>query len=183
MSATNNQFGIIFSRLLSKNLIMKKLLIIALVLLAFAQQQVSAQSKGSSYKTAVGVKFYPGAGITLKHFVKSNAALEGIGYFWRDGVRITGLYEFHGNINGAPGLKWYVGPGAHVGFWNNRYWDRYYPGYRGGALVGIDGVLGLDYKFKGAPINMSVDWQPSFEFGNYGGFSGDWGGFAIRYTF
>jgi hypothetical protein len=49
---------------------------------------------------------------------------------------------------------------------NNRYWKIYY-GYRGGA-VGIDGVLGLDYKFNGAPINMSLDWQPSFEFGDYG---------------
>ena len=163
---------------------MKKIFILAIVCTAFAQQQVFAQAKGSSYKTALGVKFYPGAGITLKHFVKSNAALEGIGYFWRDGVRITGLYEFHGNISGAPGLKWYVGPGAHIGFWNNSYWKREYGNYRGGALVGIDGVLGLDYKFKGAPINMSVDWQPSFEFGTYGaGFSGNWGGFAIRYTF
>ena len=163
---------------------MKRLIMAIIVLTAFAQG-ATAQATGSSYKTALGVKFYPGAGITLKHFVKSNAALEGIGYFWRDGMRITGLYEFHGNISGAPGLKWYVGPGAHIGFWNNRYWDRRYPGVdRGGAVVGIDGVLGLDYKFNGAPINMSIDWQPSFEFGDYGaGFSGNWGGFAIRYTF
>lgn len=162
---------------------MKRIIMAAIVLTAFAQG-ASAQAKGSSYKTALGVKFYPGAGITLKHFVKSNAALEGIAYFWRDGMRITGLYEFHGNISGAPGLKWYVGPGAHVGFWNNRYWrNSRYPDYNGGALVGIDGVLGLDYKFKGAPINMSIDWQPSYEFGTYGGFYGNWGGLAIRYTF
>lgn len=164
---------------------MKKLLFLALVFTVLSKSESFAQVKGgSSYKTAVGVKFYPGAGITLKHFVKSNAALEGIGYFWKDGVRITGLYEFHGNISGAPGLKWYVGPGAHIGFWSNR-WRRDYPNYRS-SIVGIDGVLGLDYKFKGAPINMSVDWQPSFEFGDYGtygGFSGNWGGFAIRYTF
>ncbi len=162
---------------------MKKIFILAVVFTVFAQQQIFAQAKGSSYKTALGVKFYPGAGITIKHFVKSNAALEGIGYFWRDGVRITGLYEFHGNISGAPGLKWYVGPGAHIGFWNDAYWRRKYGLARGNALAGIDGVLGLDYKFKGAPINMSVDWQPSFEFGDYGGFIGNWGGFAIRYTF
>lgn len=154
---------------------MKKLLIITLVFVSFSLQQAAAQSKGSSYKTALGVKFYPGA-ITLKHFVKSDAALEGIGYFWERGARITGLYEFHGNITGARGLKWYVGPGAHVGFYNDRY-------YGGGTAVGIDGVLGLDYKFTGAPINMSVDWQPSFEFADYAGFSGNWGGFAIRYTF
>ncbi|CAN5555408.1 hypothetical protein BH11BAC5_BH11BAC5_33350 [soil metagenome] len=129
-----------------------------------------------SYTTAVGVKFYPGA-LTIKHFVNDNTALEGLAYFWNRGARITGLYEIHGNINGVDGLKWYIGPGAHVGFYNTKY--------GGGSSVGVDGVLGLDYKIEGAPINLSLDWQPSFEFGNnYGnGFSGNWGGFAIRYTF
>lgn len=161
---------------------MKKL-IMAVLILAACTTVANAQSKGSSYKTALGVKFYPGA-VTLKHFVKSDAALEGIASFWGDGMRVTGLYEFHGNIKGAPGLKWYVGPGAHVGFLNDRYWNREYPGYGGRALFGVDGVLGLDYKFNGAPINMSLDWQPSFEFGDYGrGWVGNWGGLAIRYAF
>ena len=43
------------------------------ILFAFT---ASAQNNSSSYKTAVGVKFYPGA-ITVKHFVKETAALEG----------------------------------------------------------------------------------------------------------
>ena len=159
---------------------MKKLLLFVLFVTVLSQTESFAQAKGSSYKTAVGVKFYPGA-VSLKHFVKPNAALEGIGYFWNRGSRITGLYEIHGDINNAPGLKWYIGPGAHIGFYNDKY------GYDGYTSVGIDGVLGLDYKFKGAPINMSIDWQPSFEFGDrnrYGeGFTGNWGGLAIRYVF
>lgn len=129
-----------------------------------------------AYKTALGVKVLDGAGITLKSFINSNTALEGIGFFWRQGFRITGLYEIHGNINGAPGLKWYVGPGAHIGFYNNDF-------YNGSTSAGIDGVLGLDYKIKEAPINFSLDWQPSFEFANNRGFVGSWGGFAVRYTF
>lgn len=156
---------------------MKKQLIALGVVLLTGIGVASAQSNVTSqdYKTALGVKFYPGA-VSLKHFVKPNAALEGLGYFWNRGARITGLYEFHGDINGAQGLKWYVGPGAHVGFYNTKY--------GGGSSFGVDGVLGLDYKFKGAPINMSVDWQPSFEFnGAYDGFSGNWGGLAIRYVF
>lgn len=162
---------------------MKKIIMLAVVAVLFACNQTNAQSKGTDYQTALGIKFYPGAGITLKHFIKNDAALEGIGYFWRDGMRITGLYEYHGAINGAPGLKWYVGGGAHVGFWNDKYWRREYGITRGTAIAGLDGVLGLDYKIKSAPINLSVDWQPSYEFGTYGGFYGNWGGFAIRYTF
>jgi hypothetical protein len=163
---------------------MKKIIILAMLIMTIFSGQLLAQSMGSTYKTALGVKFYPGTGITIKHFVKNTAAIEGLGYFWKDGMRFTGLYEFHGNIKGATGLQWYIGPGAHIGFWNEKYWRDRYGRRIGSALVGIDGVLGLDYKFKNAPINMSIDWQPSFEFGDYGaGFSGNWGGFAVRYTF
>lgn len=154
----------------------------ALVLLigAFPVQYASAQSMGHQYKTALGIKFYPGA-VSIKSFIRNNHALEGLGYFWNYGTRITGLYEIHGNINGVSGLKWYVGPGAHVGFWNTRYSDKY---GKSDADVGIDGVLGLDYKFNGAPINASLDWQPSWSFGpNHFSGWGNWGGLAIRYTF
>lgn len=155
--------------------------LVFILLITLLATRAFSQSMGSSYKTALGVKFYPGA-ISLKHFTSSNTALEGLGYFWNYGFRFTGLYEIHGDINGAPGLKWYIGPGAHVGVWNNRYKDRYDDD---GAYFGIDGVLGLDYKFRGAPINMSIDWQPSFSFGTDGrnGFDGAWGGLGIRYTF
>ncbi len=164
---------------------MKKVVILLATVICFSAGKAVSQSMGTSYRTALGVKFYPGA-ISVKHFVNNKAAIEGLGYFWEWGNRITGLYEFHADINGAPGLKWYVGPGAHIGFWNNRYKDKY--GYTGGAYFGVDGVLGLDYKIRNAPINLSIDWQPSFSFGDrdiygYYGFESGWGGFAIRYTF
>lgn len=151
--------------------IISSLLATSLLTSAFAQKNITSQE----YTTALGVKFYPGA-VSVKHFVKPSAAVEGLGYFWNKGMRITGLYEFHMNIANAEGLKWYVGPGAHVGFYNNKY-------HNGGTSIGVDGVIGLDYKFKNAPINVSLDWQPSFEFSDYDGFSGNWGGLGIRYVF
>lgn len=137
---------------------------------------VQAQSNVNStdYRTALGVKFYPGA-VTLKHFHKDDRALEGLAYFNWGGMRITGLYELHFNIEGAPGLQWYVGPGAHIGFYDHRNHD--------GTFFGIDGVLGLDYKINNAPLNLSLDWQPSIEFGHNRGFEGGWGGLSIRYVF
>ena len=75
--------------------------------------------------------------------------------------------------------------GLHVGAYNNQHShynnnDRYHQSH---ASVGVDGVLGLDYKFNRAPINLSIDWQPSFEFADGHGFVGSWGGLGIRYTF
>lgn len=150
------------------------LIIAGLLAVTFLQAQ-NRGTDNSSYSTALGVKVWDGGGLTLKHFFNANNAGELIGYFWVQGVRITGLYEIHGNISGAPGLKWYIGPGVHLGFYNTKNGD--------GSFAGIDGVLGLDYKFKAAPINISLDWQPSFEFGDARGFVGSWGGLGIRYTF
>lgn len=147
--------------------------------IAIASTAQSKSVKGSSYKTALGVKVWDGGGITFKHFFSANKAGELIGYFWKRGARFTGLYEIHGDFPDAPGLRWYIGPGAHIGFYD--YYNR--NNHINGTYIGIDGVLGLDYKFRGAPINMSIDWQPSFEFGDFVGFVGNWGGFGIRYTF
>ena len=140
----------------------------------------NAQNVGSDYTTAVGLTVYP-AGVTFKTFIKPDAALEAIGYFYEDGFRVTGLYEFHYNIEGVEGLKWYAGPGAHLAVWNNHFQSEY-PG-NASIGIGIDGVVGLDYKIKGAPINVSLDWQPSFNFVGYNYFEGGWGGLAVRYTF
>src|SRR5215213_8759068 len=115
---------------------MKKLAIIMFALIVLGNR-ADAQSMGHTYRTALGVPFYPGA-ITIKHFTQSNRAREGLFYVWDDGFRFTGLYEIHGDINGAPGLKWYVGPGAHIGFWNDD-WKRRYPGRDAGVAIGVDG--------------------------------------------
>lgn len=156
----------------------KFVLILGLVVFSFGAQ---AQNNFSShdYNRAVGVKFYPGS-FTYKQFIQDAGAIEGLAYFFNRGFRATGLYEFHFDINEAPGLKWYVGPGAHVGFYRAHKNE-----YKAFTSLGIDGVLGLDYKFEGAPINMSVDWQPSIDFGSKynNGFNGNWGGLAIRYVF
>ena len=156
---------------------MKKIFLLASAML-FAVTFLQAQHRGvtnSSYTNALGVKVWDGAGISFKHFFNDNNAGELIGYFWSQGFRITGLFEIHGSISETGGLKWYIGPGVHIGFYNTKFGNA--------SFAGIDGVLGLDYKFKGAPINMSLDWQPSFEFGDNRGFVGSWGGLGIRYTF
>ncbi len=165
----------------AKMLFMKKIFILSLITLTLGIAKTEAQNLSSSYQTAVGLKIYPGA-VSVKHFVNGNNAIEGLGYFWQYGFRLTGLYEIHGDINGAPGLKWYVGPGAHIGSYNDN-WIRDYPYRDNSVAIGIDGVLGLDYKIKGAPINVSFDWQPSFNLVGYSYFEGGWGGLGIRYAF
>ena len=100
--------------------------------------------------TALGVKVWDGGGVSLKHFFNERNAGELIAYFWSQGIRFTGLYEIHGDITNAAGLKWYIGPGAHVGF---------IPPNTVTAPLSGRRQAGLDYKFNAAPINISL-WQP-----------------------
>ncbi len=45
------------------------------------------------------------------------------------------------------------------------------------------GVLGLDYKFTDAPVNLSLDWAPILFVNGYdNGFRGAYGALSARYT-
>jgi hypothetical protein len=152
---------------------MKKLLLFGFLLIGAFVVKAQQQNNGTSYTTAVGLKMYPGA-VSVKHFIAKDRAVEGLAYISQDEFRLTGLYEIHNDLGSVEGLKWYVGAGAHMGIWKDRY---------GTVSFGVDGVLGLDYKIKGAPLNLSFDWQPSFNFIGYNYFESAWGGLGIRYTF
>ena len=73
----------------------KKFLIVTLILfIVIGTQAQSRSTNSSSYRTALGVKVWDGAGISLKHFFDKNAG-ELIAYFYGHGFRLTGLYEIH----------------------------------------------------------------------------------------
>ena len=155
---------------------MRALLLIPIFLLhgLFTHAQNSSSENGN-YKIAVGVKLWDGAGISYKQFLSDKNAAEILGYFYYKGFRLTGLYQYYGNVTNVEGLKWYLGAGAHMGFYNTLN------GKSRSTVFGIDGVAGIDYKFGNAPVDLSLDWQPGFEFASGFGFSG-WGGLGIRYT-
>ena len=104
-------------------------LVSALLSVLLLQAQYK-NTEGPSYKTALGVKVWDGGGISFKHFLNKNNALELVGYFWSRGSGITGLYEIHGPVKDATGLQWYIGPGAHIGFYNTKFGD--------GSFIGQD---------------------------------------------
>ena len=150
--------------------------VIVLVIGLSIGSSVSAQD----YNTAIGVRggFYNG--LTIKHFIGSKAALEGIfSSRWR-GFNITGLYEINNPIAEVAGLNWYYGVGGHIGFWNGRY-VHWKDDYNDHTVIGADGILGLEYNFSEIPINLSIDWKPAINLVGYNGFWGDGGAFSIRY--
>ena len=73
------------------------------------------------------------------------------------------------------GLQWYYGGGGFIGLWSAGNSEN-------GTRIGIAGNLGLDYAFEDIPLNISLDWIPSFALVGFGnGFAGATGGLAVRY--
>ena len=131
-----------------------KTLLITGLLLAFATT-MSAQN----YKTGIGVRTGFFNGITVKHFVSPNTAFEGLLNFRWDGVIATGLYEFQKPIPSAPGFDYFLGAGAHIGFFNNYKWDKDVH-----AILGVDVIFGFEYTFPTAPVSIALDYKPAFNF-------------------
>jgi hypothetical protein len=157
---------------------MKKLLLLCLTagLLFLFQSSANAQS----YENAIGVRVGSYNGINFKTFLNTNKALDlNLSVRSNDNFKrfiLTGLYEVHNPIAGAPGLLWYYGGGASIGSYK-------VDNFEGDLFLSADGVLGLDYKIEGAPLNLAIDWRPRLELTpntNFG--SGDVG-LAIRLTF
>jgi hypothetical protein len=138
--------------------------------------------KTQDYNTGIGLRGGFANGLTVKHFIGKKAALEGIiASRWR-GLELTGLYEIHNRAFQTDRLNWYVGFGGHIGFWNGNYakWGTAGTAY---TVVGIDGILGLEYNFLEVPFNISIDWKPAFNLYGYSGFWADGGAISIRYIF
>lgn len=129
----------------------------------------------SFYKNSLGVRLGSSvptvkSGITYKHFLSNNNALEGILSFG-DGTAICALYEIHKPIYAVENLQWFIGAGGYVGFNNSS------------SNLGAAGIVGLDYKFTNVPLNISLDWKPELNIISKVGFEASGVGFSARFTF
>ena len=158
---------------------MKKVLLTIAIVMCFI-----SVSYAQDYHTAIGLRGGFENGLTIKHFTREKSGYEFIlASRWR-GFEITGLYEVYNRAFDTDRLKWFMGVGGHIGFWNGDY-TRDYWGTPGNSytVVGVDGIIGLEYCFIDVPINLSLDWKPAFNFIGYSGFWVDGGALSIRYIF
>jgi hypothetical protein len=140
-------------------------------------------SFAQNYKTAVGARIgYP---LTLsgKYFINESIALEGnlglrsfSGYRW---VSLSAAGLKHKPLDVLDGLNWYYGAGLSVCFW--RFEDI--TNLSSSSSLGLQGYVGLDYTFKKSPINVTLDWTPTFFINGFtSGLGTRFGGLGIRYT-
>ncbi|WP_442589029.1 hypothetical protein ACSBL2_23690 [Pedobacter sp. AW31-3R] len=161
---------------------MKKVFTI-LCLAVIATFAIQFSSKAQDYDNAIGGRFGAANGVTFKTSLGDNKMIDLIANFRSNDnyryFRITGLYEVYKPIQNAAGLNWYYGAGASIGTAKWRHFDN-----RSSDLyLSVDGVLGLDYKFVDAPINISLDWKPAIELTPDTDFDASGVGLSLRFTF
>lgn len=155
---------------------MKRTIFFGLILLfSFSAQNATSQT----YDNAIGLRLGWGVGLTGKHFLNDQSAVEAIVHFggaYTSYFQITGLYQVHNPLDEVfSGLQWYYGGGGFVGLWGG-------DNSTNSARIGIAGNIGLDYAFDDIPLNISLDWIPSFALVGFGnGFAGTTGGLVVRY--
>ncbi len=155
---------------------MKRTFAVLLVLAA-----LTAGVQAQSYKNAIGLRGGDPSGISFKTFISGINALEfvaGTGYFGHN-FNVTGYYEWQNPTDWTPNLDWFIGPGAHIGFWNADYTDR----YGTNLTIGLDGIIGLEYTLDDIPLNFAVGAGPSFNVTSGPGWLYWNGGFSVRYVF
>lgn len=129
--------------------------IITLCLVLMTITGLYNHASAQDYKFAAGLRLSTSDptvsnAVSVKYFMDESNAIEGL-IGWGTRFSLGGLYERHQLIGATPNLNWFYGGGAYVGFQDGKTW------------AGPMGVVGLDYKFTNAPINLSLDWKPELD--------------------
>jgi hypothetical protein len=144
---------------------------------------IAANLEAQSYKTAVGARLGYPLSASFKTFLSESSAVEVYAgfrgwstYSW---ITISGAYLIHKPFPNVENLNWYFGGGASIYFWT---WDNAFIDPGDNTSFGIQGYLGLDYRIADTPVNLTVDWVPTFFLNGYGsGFGGGYGSLGVRY--
>ena len=138
---------------------------------------------GQDYHTGLGIRLGLSNGITVKHFITTDDAVEGILTARWNGFNITGLYERHLPVFDTEGFYFLYGGGVHFGIWDAQKFDPDSDKSGNQFFLGIDGILGLEYVFADVPLSLGLDWKPGFNMVSRFGLTYDEIALSVRYLF
>jgi len=177
----------IFERLIKQENMIKTVgRLFALAVLTLASQQSFAQLPSQH---AAGVRFGSSTGFNYRYALAEDRAVEGILSIQSNSksnrFRLVGLYEFHKPLMGD--FSWYYGYGGSIGSYKYKSYTNS-EGVRvepeSELALSIDGIVGVEYNIPNAPIALSLDVKPYFDFLQESSIRiFDPIGFSIRYKF
>ena len=148
--------------------------------LAFALlMTVTSVTIAQTNDRAIGGRFGWGGELSYQHPLQSATRLEldlGL-YGWNNGdFVLTGIHQWLFAANG--GFNLFAGLGPQLG----SYWWGKENKYTFG--LGLAGQFGLEYNFNEVPLQLSLDWRPSWAIIPSGrGFGSEGFALGLRYRF
>jgi len=168
---------------------MKKAIVFSFFLtFLFSISTIQAQD----FKSAVGLRFGSPLSVSYKFFMnetnaievfagtkgyRNNTAFGNLGWRW---YSVSGAYQIHKplSIGDIDGLQYYYGAGASAYFWTFDFDTD-----SNNTTFGLQLYGGVSYTFSEKPINISVDWVPTYFFNGYvSGFGAGYGSLSVRYV-
>lgn len=117
------------------------------------------------YRTSVGLRFGWTSGICVKQNIGGQNYLDALLGFRAGDASFTLLAERYKSLKPA-GFALYYGGGMHLASAGRGYLDKSSErefNYLYGNKLGIDGILGVEYRFPTTPLILAIDMKPYTE--------------------
>jgi hypothetical protein len=132
---------------------------------------IAGKAMSQNYTRDAGMRIGDHFSLTYRQYLSNDQALEAYLFFGRQGISFGVLKEYFQPVIGhiSDNLYFQYGYGAHLGY---RYTDHYQilnrtyelDKYTFSPLIGVDGLVGIEYRFPEFPFLISMDIKPYFEF-------------------
>ncbi|TKG91189.1 hypothetical protein EYV94_22560 [Puteibacter caeruleilacunae] len=150
------------------NQTLKFIIVATLVIISTTTPFAKAQAQDANH--AVGLRGGYTSGLSYRTYIGPEDSYRFLLSGRHDGLQLTALREFHRYqlFDFSDDLNLVFGAGAHAGYTksDDYYWD-------GGVLIrrdrdthavlGADGLIGLEYNFWEAPISIGLETKPFVE--------------------
>ena len=147
---------------------------LTVITMAFSTGQAAAQY----YEHSAGIRLGGSYGFTYKTFFDEQESIELLLGGRNDGLHLTGTFQFNRPLNLSKNetFFFYYGGGAHAGYekYPTKVIDTVDPTDPGASTfryenqnyftMGIDLIVGIEYRFLTAPITIGLDIKPYFSY-------------------
>ena len=139
----------------------------------------------AQYERSAGVRLGRSGGVTYKRFIHAEEAIELLLSGRNNGLQLTGTYQYHKPLDFNFSDRFYLhyGVGGHFGYEkrNDYRFIRQFntpppptdpfgqtfevgPRRQSQFTMGIDALVGVEYRWLSVPITLGIDLKPYFDF-------------------
>ncbi|MEO9803176.1 MAG: hypothetical protein ABJF04_08020 [Reichenbachiella sp.] len=162
------------------------------ILLVVSFGQIQAQQ----YDRSAGIRLGGSSGLTFKKFIVDEQAIELIISNQKNGIQLTGMFLMHQpmHVSFNENFYFYYGVGGHVGVEEHDNLDKILSNNdptmflyeeKSYLTLGIDGMIGIEYRMLSVPITLSIDSKPYLNYVGLRKVKADFwdASIAIKYVF